>query len=64
MRVRVDEERCLGCEACAEECPEIFEMQGEMAVPKIEDDIPEEFEDILRETAETCPAESIILEEE
>jgi ferredoxin len=39
-------------------------MQGEMAVPRIDDDVPEELEDICRETADTCPAESIILEEE
>ncbi len=64
MRVRVNEDLCVGCEACAEVCPELFEMQGEMAVPRIDDDVPEELEDICRETADTCPAESIILEEE
>jgi ferredoxin len=66
MRVRVDEDLCVGCEACIEICPEIFEMQGEMAVPKIDmdDDVPEELEEICRESAETCPVESIILEEE
>ncbi|MFB3925100.1 MAG: ferredoxin [Syntrophales bacterium] len=64
MRVRVDEEICVGCEACAEACPEIFEMNGEFAVPVIEDDVPEELEEICRETADTCPVESIIIMED
>ena len=64
MRVRVDEDRCVGCEACMEVCPEIFAMEGELAIPRIEEDIPEELEEICRETAESCPAESIILEDE
>ena len=63
MRVHVDEELCIGCEACADICPEVFEMQGDVAVAKIEDDIPEDLEDACKEAAEGCPVEAILVEE-
>jgi len=63
MRVRVDEELCIGCEACVEICPEVFEMQGDAAVAKIEDDIPDDLEDTCREAAESCPVEAILVED-
>ena len=63
MRVRVDEELCIGCEACVEICPEVFEMQGDTAVAKIEDDIPDDLEDTCREGAESCPVEAILVED-
>jgi ferredoxin len=34
MRVTVDEESCIGCELCAETCPEVFEMADDKAVAK------------------------------
>ena len=63
MRVRVDEELCIGCEACVEICPEVFEMQSDVAVAKIEDDIPDDLEDTCREAAESCPVEAILVED-
>ena len=62
MRVRVDEEACVGDGTCAEICPEIFEMRGDLAVVKM-NDVPEEFEEKCREAAESCPVEAIIIEE-
>jgi ferredoxin len=37
MKVRVDPELCTGDEICTQVCPEIFEMQGDKAVAKIEE---------------------------
>jgi len=59
----VDEELCIGCEACVEICPEVFEMQSDVAVAKIEDDIPDDLEDTCREAAESCPVEAILVED-
>lgn len=61
--MRVDEELCIGCEACIEICPEVFEMQNDVAVAKIEDDIPDDLEDTCREAAESCPVEAILVED-
>ena len=65
MRVHVDEDLCVGDETCVEICPEIFELQGDVAVAKIDEDeeVPEELEDACREAAESCPVEAIIVEE-
>ena len=62
MKVRVDEEACVGDGTCAERCPEIFEMQGDVAVAKMEE-LPEELEGICKEAAESCPVEAILIEE-
>jgi len=62
MKVRVDEEACVGDETCVEICPEIFEMQGDVAVTKMEE-VPEELEAACREAAESCPVEAILIEE-
>lgn len=62
MKVRVDEDLCVGDGSCAEVCPEVFEMQGDLAVVRVET-VPESVEDICREAADGCPVEAIIIEE-
>ena len=62
MKVRVDEEACVGDETCVEVCPEIFEMQGNVAVAKMEE-VPGEFEATCREAAQSCPVVAILIEE-
>ena len=62
MRAIVDADICTGCELCTETCPEIFEMDGDLAVAKV-DDVPPEVEDAARQAADECPVEAIKLEE-
>jgi len=62
MKVRVDEELCVGDETCVEICPEIFEMQGDVAAAKMEE-VPEELEGACKEAAESCPVDAILIEE-
>jgi ferredoxin len=62
MRARVDEDACVGDGTCAEICPEVFEMEGDLAVV-IKDRVPEELEDRVREAADGCPVEAIIIDE-
>ena len=62
MKGRVDEELCVGDETCVEICPEIFEMQGDVAVAKMEE-VPEELEGACKEAAESCPVEAILIEQ-
>ncbi len=62
MRVRVDQDLCIGDETCVELCPEVFEMDGDVAVAKMEE-VSEELEEACTEAAESCPAEAIIIEE-
>jgi ferredoxin len=62
MKVKVDPELCTGDEVCTQVCPEIFEMQGDKAIAKIEE-VPENLKDCAREAAASCPSEAIIIEE-
>jgi ferredoxin len=61
MKVRVDKETCVGDETCVDECPEVFEMQGDVAVVKMVD-VPKELEKKVEEAAKNCPVEAIIIE--
>jgi ferredoxin len=62
MKVRVDPELCTGDEICTQVCSEIFEMQGDKAVAKI-DEVPENLKGCVKEAADSCPSEAIIVEE-
>ncbi len=62
MKVTVDEETCVGCEACVDTCPEIFEMVGDKARAKMEN-VPADLVKSCKEAAENCPVEAIQLED-
>jgi ferredoxin len=62
MKVRVDEDTCIGCEACVDTCPEVFEMAGDKAIAKVSE-VPKEFIKSCQEAAENCPVEAIIIED-
>lgn len=63
MRVKIVESECTGCEECVEAVEDVFEMteDGELAKVKMEV-IPSELEDEVKQAAEDCPAEAILIE--
>jgi len=61
MKAVVDPDLCTGCGLCVDVCPEVFEMEGEIATV-IVDEVPEDAEDTAREAVESCPVEAITLE--
>lgn len=62
MRVTVDEDACIECGLCAEECGEIFEMDDDKARVKV-DEVPEDAVEACKEAAENCPVEAIQIED-
>ena len=62
MKAIVDEEGCIGCEACVGICPEVFEMKGDVAVTTV-NEVPEDVADSCREAAASCPVDAIAIEE-
>lgn len=59
MKVTLDADLCEGCETCVELAPDVFEMEGEVAVVKIDGDVPSDQEDDVQEAADSCPVEAI-----
>lgn len=58
MKAIVDPAKCIGCTACATECPAVFSMIEDKAVA-IAGVIPPEELKKAKDAAEICPAEAI-----
>ncbi|MEW6173587.1 MAG: ferredoxin [Bacillota bacterium] len=60
MRVEVDQDLCIGCGTCVDLCPEVFEwMEAEEKAKAIENEVPDDFEDMCQEATESCPTDAI-----
>ncbi|MEK7396029.1 MAG: ferredoxin [Candidatus Poribacteria bacterium] len=62
MKVKVDRDLCTGCELCIDTCPDVFEMDDDLAKEKMSK-VPVDLEDCAKEAAEGCPVEAISVED-
>jgi len=63
MKVKVDEDLCLGCGICEGLAPDVFSLANEPFAEVLLDPVPEEFQEAVREAVEECPEEAITIEE-
>ena len=63
MKAHVDRAECIGCEICANICPEVFSMDDDNITIVLVDEIPAELQDSAKEAAESCPTDAITIEE-
>lgn len=63
MRFKVDRDLCIGCEACNDISPEVFDFPEGKSQVKM-DPVPEEHQESALEAEETCPVGAISHEEQ
>ena len=59
MKAIVDRDACVGCEKCAEICPEVFSMDKEGKACAIPGEVPKNLEASCRDAIEECPVTAI-----
>ena len=61
LNVTIDRDACVGCGACEETCPDVFEVGDDGVAVVIADDLGG-WEDCAITAAEECPQEAIIVD--
>ena len=64
MKLKVDENLCIGCGACEATCQQCFQVTDEGVAEVIVKVIPEEFKEDAINAMEGCPALAIKEEKE
>lgn len=59
MKVKVNEDACIGCGACAAICDSVFEINDEGISEVITEKIEKDVEDDVKEAIESCPTGAI-----
>jgi ferredoxin len=64
MKVQVNANVCAGFGVCLGLCPEVFELHDDgYAIVRVSE-VPQEFEDAVREAVNQCPSRAISLSED
>ena len=61
MKATVNQKECVGCGLCADTCPAVFEMDGNVA-KVVASPVPKDQEQDCRRAAEDCPVTAITIE--
>ena len=59
MKVKINEEECIGCGACVSLCPEVFDFNDEGYATAKKEEISEELSQKVIDALESCPVDAI-----
>lgn len=59
MKIKVNQETCIGCGMCVDVCEELFKLNDEYKSECIPPEVPEELCDKAQEAIDVCPVEAI-----
>jgi ferredoxin len=64
VKARIDDELCMGDKNCNLLCPQVFQYDEDQLVSRVLlDEIPEKYQDLVRQAARECAPGAIIVEE-
>ncbi len=65
MKVKINQEECIGCGSCQAACSEVFELneQGKAILKENQSEQGETQEDCAKDGADICPVEAIEITE-
>lgn len=63
MKAVVDQDLCIGCGNCEDECPEVFALGDDGFSHPVVETVSAELYGCVRDAAEACPVGAISIEE-
>jgi len=64
MKVKIDYDLCMGDRNCNKLCPEVFAYDEDQMISRVlVDEVPEQFEGLVRQAAAECAPGAIVIEE-
>lgn len=60
MRVKVNQDACIGCGACAAICDKVFELDDEGLSTVKEEEISKDLEEVVKDAIDSCPTGAIV----
>ena len=64
MKVKVDQDLCIGCGVCESAVPEVFSLENGTTAEVIVEEVPKKLKDEVRQTSKDCPVEAILIEDD
>jgi len=61
MTVKIDADLCTACGLCVDDVPDVFKM-GDDVAEVIAEEVPSDQESAVKDAADSCPSEAIIVE--
>lgn len=62
MKIKVNQEACIGCGACVAVCEDLFEIGDDGLSQAKVNEVPENQVEQAKEAVETCPTGAIVSE--